>query len=198
LTALFIREIREGIEDTGVKAGFIKIATSDTGMTAMEQKFLRAAGRAARDTGAVVASHTTSGLTAQKQVDILESISPLIRFIWVHAQNEKNRKYHRDLAARGIFIEFDALGWSPAEDSSYIAAIKDLVSSGYGDRVMLSHDAGWYQPGQRNGGTQKPYTYLLGTFVPKLQKAGLDEATIRMIIRENPVRAFAFMVPQAR
>lgn len=193
LAALFVREVREGIENTGVRAGFIKIATSNTGMTAMEQKFLRAAGRAARDTGAAIASHTTSGLTARKQVEILESISPMIRFIWVHAQTEKNRNYHRDLAARGVFIEFDALGWTPAEDNGVIAAIKDLVAGGYGDRLLLSHDAGWYQPGQRNGGTQKPYTYLLNTFVPKMRNAGLDDAMIRMIIQDNPVRAFAFM-----
>jgi phosphotriesterase-related protein len=73
-----------------------------------------------------------------------------------------------------------------------ITAIKELLAAGHGDRILLSHDAGWYQPGQKNGGTQKPYTYLLGTFVPKLRQAGLDEATIHRLIQENPVRAFAF------
>jgi phosphotriesterase-related protein len=195
LARLFVQEIRQGIEATGIKAGFIKIATSDTGMTANEQKFTRAAGFAARDTGAAVASHTTTGRTARKQLDLLDAISPAIRFIWVHAQNEKSRKYHLELAARGAFIELDALGWAPAEDNTYLAVIRELHAAGFGDRILLSHDAGWYQPGQRNGGSQKPYTYLLRTFVPKLRAAGFDEGAIRMFLQDNPNRAFAFMRP---
>lgn len=193
LTELFVRELREGIEGTGVRAGFLKTAASDTGMTALEEKFLRAAGRAAAETGAAVASHTVLGSTAKKQADILEAISPAIRFVWVHAQAERNRRWHRELAARGVFIEFDALGWTPAEDGTFITAIKELLAAGHGDRVLLSHDAGWYQPGQPNGGTQKPYTYLLDTFVPKLRSSGVDDATIRMLTEENPRRAFAFL-----
>jgi phosphotriesterase-related protein len=197
LATLFINELRDGIEGTGVRAGFLKVATSDTGMTALEEKYLRAAGQAAARTGAAVASHTVLGSVAKKQADILESISPAIRFVWVHAQAERNRRWHRDLAARGVFIEFDSLGWTLAEDATYIAAIKELLASGYGDRVLLSHDAGWYQPGQRNGGTQKPYTYLMGTFVQKLRNSGIDDDTIQMLIRENPRRAFAYLSRRA-
>jgi len=140
-----------------------------------------------------VASHTLTGSTAKKQADILETISAAIRFIWVHAQAERTRKWHRDLAARGVFIEFDSLGWSPGEDPAFITAIKELVAAGHADRILLSHDAGWYQPGQLNGGTQKPYTYLTKTFIPKLRNGGLDEAVIRMITEENPIRAFAVL-----
>jgi len=198
LADLFVTEIRDGIDGTTNKAGFIKIATSETALTPLEEKFLRAAGRAARETGAVVASHTTSGSVAKKQADILESISPAIRFIWVHAQAERTRRWHLELAARGVFIEFDSLGWAPADDNSLILAIKELLTAGHGDRVLLSHDAGWYQPGQVNGGTQKPYTYLLGTFVSKLRTSGVDDATIRMLTEENPRRAFAFMAPASK
>jgi phosphotriesterase-related protein len=192
LTELFIKEIREGIEGTGIKAGFIKIATGNSTITALEEKFLRAAGRAARETGAAVASHTPRGSNATRQADILESISPAIRFIWVHAQNESNRSLHRQLAARGVFIELDSLGWNPGQDSTFIAIIKELLAAGYGEQILLSHDAGWYQPGEQNGGTQKPYTYLVETFIPKLRNAGVDEEAIRMITETNPIRAFGF------
>jgi len=192
LTTLFISEIRDGIEGTGIKAGFIKIATDEGPMNALLEKNLRAAGRAASETGAAIASHTPTGSNAVRQVDILDSIDPAIRFIWVHAQNESNRNIHVQLAARGVYIEFDSLGWNPSEDSTYISAIKNLLAAGHGDRILLSHDAGWYQPGSANGGTQKPYTYLIDMFLPKLRSAGLDEATIRMITQTNPVRAFGF------
>jgi len=192
LTELFISEIREGIEGTGIKAGFIKIATGGGNMTALEEKILRAAGRAARETGAAVASHTTTSNNATKQTDILESISPEIRFIWVHAQSVNNRSLYRQLAERGIFIEFDSLGWNPGQDSTYISAIKDMLAAGYGEKILLSHDAGWYQPGEQNGGSQMPYTYLIDTFIPKLRDSGVDDETIVMITEKNPIRAFGF------
>ncbi len=192
LTELFINEIREGIDGTGIKAGFIKIATGNGPMTALEEKLLRAAGRAARETGAAIASHTPRGSNATRQADILESISPAIRLIWVHAQNESNRGLQHQLAGRGVFIEFDSLGWNPGQDSTFITAIKELLAAGYGDRILLSHDAGWYRPGQRNGGTQMPYTYLVETFIPKLRNSGVDNEAIRMITETNPIRAFGF------
>lgn len=192
LTTLFINEIRQGIESTGIKAGFIKIATDNSPLTALQEKYLRAAGRAARETGAAIASHTTIGSNATRQADILGSISSTIRFVWVHAQNESNRSLHRQLAARGVFIEFDSLGWNPGQDPTLIAAIKELLAAGHGDRILLSHDAGWYRPGEPNGGTQKPYTYLADNFIPKLKNAGVDDATIRMITETNPIRAFGF------
>ena len=192
LTTLFISEIQDGIEGTGIKAGFIKISTDEGPMNALLEKILRAAGRAASQTGAAIASHTPVGSNAVRQVDILESIDPAIRFIWVHAQNESNRNIHVQLAARGAYIEFDSLGWNPGQDSTYISAIKNLLANGHGDRILLSHDAGWYQPGSASGGTQKPFTYLIDTFIPKLRDAGVDDATIRMITQTNPVRAFGF------
>jgi phosphotriesterase-related protein len=188
LTQWMIREIREGIEETGIKAGFIKVASSESSLTRLEEKFLRSAGRAARETGVVVASHTISGTVAVKQLDILQQLSPSIRFIWVHAQAEAASSYHRQMAARGAFVEFDSVGASP--DNQLISMIKGLMMAGYVSRVLLSHDAGWYQPGQSNGGTQRPYTYLLDSFVPKLRASGFSEETIRMLTIENPRRAF--------
>jgi phosphotriesterase-related protein len=194
LTTLFLKELREGIEDTGIKAGFIKIATGSGAMTTLEEKFLRAAGRAASRTGAAIASHTPVSSNASRQIAILESIDPAVRFIWVHAQSENNRQVHRQLAARGVYIELDNLGWNPAQDGTISAAIQELLAAGYGDRILLSHDAGWYQPGQPNGGSQKGYAYLIDTFIPRLRAAGVDEDAIRMITQTNPIRALGFRV----
>ncbi len=196
LTTLFITELREGIEGTGIKAGFIKIATGGASMTALEEKFLRAAVRAASQTGAAVASHTPVSGNASRQVAILESIDPAVRFIWVHAQSENNRQVQRQLAAKGAYIEFDNVGWSPGQEGTIIAAMQELLAAGYGDRILLSHDAGWYQPGQPNGGSQKGFVYLIDSFIPKLRAAGVDEAAIRMITETNPIRAFGLKSSQ--
>ncbi len=196
LTTLFVKELREGIEGTGIRGGFIKIATGSASMTALEEKFLRAAGRAAGQTGAAIAGHTPVSGNASKQVAILESIDPTVRFIWVHAQSENNRQVQRQLAAKGAYIEFDNLGWSPGQEGTIIAAMQELLAAGYGDRILISHDAGWYQPGQPNGGSQKGYVYLIDSFLPKLRAAGVDEAAIRMITETNPIRAFGLKSSQ--
>jgi len=190
LTRLFVKELQEGIEGTGIKAGFIKIATGSAAMTTLEEKFLRAAGRAASQTGAAIASHTPVSSNASRQVAVLESIDPAVRFIWVHVQSENNRQVQRQLAAKGAYIEFDNLGWSPGQEGTIIAAIQELLAAGYGDRILLSHDAGWYQPGQPSGGSQKGYVYLIDSFLPKLRAAGVEEAAIRMITETNAIRAF--------
>jgi len=66
-----------------------------------------------------------------------------------------------------------------------------MLDAGLGDRLLLSHDRGWYDPAQPGGGTPKPFTYISRHFLPKLRAAGVDDATIRILTRENPFRAFA-------
>jgi phosphotriesterase-related protein len=186
------QEIVAGIEGTGVKAGFIKTAASETGLQPLEEKFLRASARASRQTGVAIASHTTSGEVARNQVNILEELElPLDRFVWVHAQAEGDTSIHEDLARRGAYIELDSVGSSPEEDEKILKMIRRLIDAKLQDRILVSHDAGWYNPGQPNGGKQRGYTQLTREFLPKMKKAGVNDALIRKITEENPFRAFS-------
>ena len=60
VAALFIKEIEEGIEDTGVKAGIIKVASDRGGVTENEETVLRAAAQACNATGTRISTHTWS------------------------------------------------------------------------------------------------------------------------------------------
>ena len=192
LARWMIREINEGIEGTGVRAGFIKTAASENELKPLEEKFLRALGRAAKETGVVIASHTTKGEVAKRQADILEDMGvPLHRFIWVHAQAEKNLEHHHVLARRGIFVELDSVGSSEDGDAQLVETIVKLKEAGLLDRVLISQDAGWFNPGQPNGGNQRGYTSLVESFLPRLRQAGFSEMEIRQLTLENPARAFA-------
>jgi phosphotriesterase-related protein len=105
-----VQEVTEGIEGTGIRAGFIKLAASDEGLTPMEVRLLRAAAHAALQTGAAIASHTTVGAVALQQVDIIEEegLDPR-RFVWIHAHCEPDLALHLRLARRGAFLEYDAI-----------------------------------------------------------------------------------------
>jgi len=187
-----MEEIAIGIESTGVRAGFIKTASSEKELLPIEEKFLRASARASKQTGVTIASHTTSGAVARKQANILKYFEvPLNRFVWVHAQAEPDLEIHKELAKGGVYIELDSVGSSEAEDEKILQIIRTLVDAGFQDRILISQDAGWYNPGQQNGGKQRGYTSLATSFLPKLRKAGFDDAFIRKLTQQNPFEAFS-------
>jgi phosphotriesterase-related protein len=191
LTAWMISELEEGIEESGVRAGWIKLSAGDDGITETERKILRAAARAGARTNAVIGSHTIRGSVVLEQLAIVEKAgySP-DRFISIHTQAEPDFSLHLAVARQGAWIEYDGIGgWG--DDVTYVANINRVLDAGLGDRLLLSHDRGWYDPALPGGGTPKPYTYLSEVFLPKLMASGVDAATIDALTRDNPFRAFA-------
>ena len=191
LTAWMVGELTGEIEATGVQAGWIKVAASDEGLTEAETKVLHAAGAASVATGATVGSHTLWGEVARTQVEILERIGAAPeRFVWIHAHREPDVAIHHELGRRGVWLEYDGIG-EPDSDDRFVDFVLRALDAGLGDRLLLSHDRGWYDPAQPEGGTPRPYTYLTERFLPRLADAGVDDATIDRLIRVNPFAAFA-------
>jgi phosphotriesterase-related protein len=182
-------ELQGEIEDSGVQAGWIKLSAGDDGITACETKILRAAATAGRETNAVIGSHTIRGRVVRDQLDIIEAKGYAAeRFIWIHTQVEPEFALHLEMARRGAWLEYDAIG---NNDEADLLNIQRLLDAGLGDHLLLSHDRGWYDPALPGGGVPKPYTYLSDRFLPKLRAAGVEETTIRQLTQDNPFRAFA-------
>jgi len=182
-------EIENGIEGTGVHAGFIKIAVHREELKPIQQKIVRAACRTHRATGATIACHTGHGPAAMQMLDILATENtPAHALIIVHANSEPEVSYHHRIAGRGAWVEYDNLGSWPAE--KHIGLIRDMLDRGFGERLLLSMDRGWYHVGEPKGGEIKSFTYLFGEFVPAMREAGFDESTIELLTVTNPARAF--------
>ncbi|HSG16184.1 MAG TPA: esterase [Anaerolineae bacterium] len=196
LAGLWVRDLTEGIEGTRVRAGFIKIAMSDDGPTALERRNLKAAAMASQETGAVIASHTASGAVARREMDILEASGlSLERFIWVHANLEPDRALHLAAARRGAIVEFDAVGAAWQDEEAMLEATMSLIKAGLVEQLLLSHDAGWYQPGNPGGQPEsgfRGYTSLLENFLPQLRARGATDSILQQITVSNPARVFAF------
>jgi phosphotriesterase-related protein len=191
LYAWMLGELNGQIEQSGVRAGFVKLSAGDDGITNCEAKILRAATRAARETGAAIGSHTIRGRVVRDQLTIVEGGGYTAeRFIWIHASADPDFALNLEMARRGAWIEYDWIG-DPAADADFIDRIAHMLDAGLGHRLLLSHDRGWYDPAQPGGGTPKPFTYISQQFLPKLRAAGLDDAAIRMLTHDNPFRAFA-------
>lgn len=195
LANLWITELTEGIEATSIRAGFIKLAMSDDGPTALEIRNLKAAAKASQATGAVIASHTIGGKVARKEMDVLEEAGlDLQRFIWVHAQTETNLTVLLEAAQRGAHLELDSVGAPYQSQADLVETTLAMSEAGYADQLLLSHDAGWYTPARPNGLPEdgfRGYTALTMEFLPGLLERGITEEQVRVITVTNPARAFS-------
>lgn len=185
-----VDELDHGIEETGVRAGWIKLSAGDDGITPLEAKILRAAARAGARTGAIIGSHTIRGRVVMDQLDIIEKEGYRAdRFISIHTQEEPDFALNRAVADRGAWIEFDHVGRAPDD------AVADLViralEAGYEAQMLISHDRGWYDPAQPGGGKPMPYTHLSDVLLPLLAKRGVAPETIQRLTHDNPFNAYA-------
>lgn len=202
LAARWIGEWNDGIGDTGVRPGLIKLGIEGDPLTDLERKVLRAAARTHLASGLAIAVHTgpwsevepgRNARCALSQLQLLEATGvDASAWIWVHAQNEVQGSQHVLAARRGGWVSFD--GYRPGQEEAYIAMIERMRQAKLLDRVLVSQDAGWYNAGQPRGGEIKPYAPILTTLLPALRRHGLGEDEIRTLFTDNPARAFAVRV----
>ncbi len=182
------REAEQGLDDTGVRPGFIKIAANEGPLSPIQEKIVRAAALAHLRTGLTIAAHTTVGKTALQELDVLaaEGVAPAA-FIWVHADAEADGGIRREAGARGAWVELDAI--DPASPERHITMIQDLLAAELAGRLLISQDRGWYSVGEPQGGSPRPYHKLLTDFVPALEKSGVPRSAIDALLVDNPRRA---------
>jgi phosphotriesterase-related protein len=215
LAALYVREIRLGMEDprggwgagfTEVRAGIIKAATS-TYLRPIERRLHLAAALAAIETGCPITTHTTDGGGwEQAQLLIAQGVKPE-KIAIGHQGNLDDRQtddaleLHKQIAGLGCFVQFDRVGGKKYPLERLVRQIKDLVDAGHGGQVLLAHDhvpffyrdyaagekpiAAW----QKNDGDLTTVTTGLA---PALVKAGVAQEAVRGMLVENPRRLLAF------
>jgi len=193
LAARWIMEWEKGIDGTGIKPGFIKIGVMDGDLSDLHKKLVVAAARTHLKTGLTIASHTGPAIPAFEQLTILkeEGVSPEA-FIWVHAQSESDPSNHLKAAKMGAWISLDGLNNNNLNE--YIRMIKNLKENHLLKKLLLSHDSGWYHPGEENGGDYRGYTTLLEKLVPLLLKENFSEREINQLLVINPSEAFTIGV----
>jgi phosphotriesterase-related protein len=192
ITEWMLKELNGEIEESGVQASWIKLSAGDDGLTEAETKILRAGAHAGKATNTIIGSHTIRGRVVRNQLDILEAEGyTASRFIWIHTQADLDFDLHLEMAGRGCWIEYDAIGNANApSDETIIEYLKKLIDAGYEKQIMLSHDRGWYDAGNPDF-EPMPFTYISETFIPKLRDTGFDESTIIQLTHINPFNAYA-------
>jgi predicted metal-dependent phosphotriesterase family hydrolase len=193
LAARWIREAKNGIGETGIRPGFIKIGVDAGPLSELHRKLVQAAARTHWATGLTIAAHTGNGVAALEELTTLsnEGIDPNA-FIWVHAQSEPNPETHARAAQLGAWVEFDGIG--PQSIEQHVKLVKALRDRGFLKRILISHDAGWYHVGEPRGGIFRPFDTLFTQFIPALKTAQFSEAEINQLIVENPREALTLRV----
>lgn len=202
LAEIWADEFRKGINDTGIKPGFIKISVdADSVLSSDHRKIITAAGLTHLKTGLVIASHTGPDGPAFEQMKILDSLGiDLSAFIWVHAQGG-TLESNIEAAKRGAWISLDGVMMSrdKGPDASgnidwYAERIIKLKNEGLLGKVLVSHDAGWYDPSKEDGGTFRGFTDVFDYLIPALKEKGLTQNEIDQILVNNPAEAFKIKI----
>jgi phosphotriesterase-related protein len=193
IAARWIKEWYYGIEESGARPGFIKIGVGSGNLSDLHKKLVLAAAKTHLQTGLTIASHTGPAIPAFEQLEILkeQGVAPEA-FIWVHAQSEKDLSNHIKAALMGAWISLDGIDNDNLPE--YIKMIKNLKENKLLGKVLLSHDAGWYRPGEENGGEFRGYTTLFERLCPMLRNEGFSKREIHQLIVTNPEKAFTIRI----
>jgi phosphotriesterase-related protein len=198
IAELFVRELTEGIDDTGVKAAFLKCAVELHGLVGDVPRILAAVADAANQTGAPVMVHTNAehktGLEALNTLTG-HGVDPT-RIVIAHAGDSNDLAYLRAIADTGAWLGCDRFGidhFNPTADR--IETLLQLLADGYGDRIHLSHDAAAFLDffaGNPFFADERPdYLLISKQVLPELRRAGVTQEQIDQLMVENPRRFFA-------
>ena len=204
IAPMFVREIEQGIEDTGVKAAVIKVASDRGGITQPQEVVLRAAARAHLQTGAPISTHTWSpDRVGEQQVAILEEEGVDLDRVYIgHSNDDTDMDYLLGLLDKGVWLGLDRYpggrvpGTPDWEGRTEIA--RKLMDAGFTERIMLSHD--YSVPKARHGeqvqeerrrANPDGYNFIPRKVLPRLRELGASEADIYQLMVVNPRRFFA-------
>ena len=195
---LFTRDITDGIMDTGVKAGVIKCAADEPGVTPDVERILRAAAKAHRATGVPISTHThAASEVGFKQQDIFEDEGvDLSRVVIGHSGDTEDTAYLQKLCDRGSLIGMDRFGLDLfLATPQRVATIQKMCELGYASQIVLSHDAAcyfdWVDPPLREKLMPKwNYNHIPDDVLPALREAGVSEDDITAMTVGNPRRVF--------
>lgn len=200
LAAELTGEFATGVGATAIRPGVIGEIGVSPDFTADEEKALRAAARAQRDTGVPLYVHLPGWQRRGHQVlDIVlgEYGVPPGAVVLCHMDpSAADPDYQNSLADRGVRLEFDMIGMpfrypgegqSPAPEQTAVAS-GELVRRGHADQLLLSHDVFLKSMLTAYGGNG--FCYVPQLFIRRLVEQGVPERTAADLLRTNPARLF--------
>ena len=195
---MFVRDIQQGIADTGVKAGILKCATDSPGMTPGVERVLRAVAQAHRQTGVPISTHThaRSKRGLEQQRVFREEGVDLSRVVIGHSGDTTDIGYLEELIANGSYLGMDRFGIDTIlsfEDR--VNTVARMCERGHAGRMVLSQDAACFNDWlpERDLPAVLPnwnYLHIHKDVIPALLKQGVTQQQIQAMLVDNPRAIF--------
>jgi phosphotriesterase-related protein len=201
---LFVHDIEESIQGTGIRAAFLKCAADEPGVTENIEKVHRGVARASVRTGAPIMAHSRpASQTAFRQVEIFEEEGVDLSKVQIaHTGDTDDLDYIERVLDKGVFIGMDRYGLEivlPTERRN--ATVAALLERGYADRMFLSQDycatLDWYpveiEEQLLAAGAAKDWsmTLVFDQVIPALREAGMTDEQLETMLVRNPKRWLA-------
>ena len=198
LTEMFVHDVKEGIAETGVKAGIFKCATDEPGVTEGVERVLRSVAQAHRATGVPISTHTHAhSRRGIDQQDIFEQEGvDLTRVVIGHSGDTTDLDYLKEIMNRGSFIGMDRFGIDvllPFEDR--VNTVAALCEQGFAGQMVLSHDAACFNDWLPQDAlpVMTPnwhYLHITRDVIPALKARGVTDEQVKQMMVDNPRRIF--------
>jgi phosphotriesterase-related protein len=198
LTEFFLKDIEQGIANTGIRAGILKCATDAKGVTPDGDRILRAIAHAHRQTGAPISTHTHAatrrGLDQQRIFQ--EEGVDLSNVVIGHSGDSSDLAYLTKLMEAGSYIGMDRFGldiFLPTPQR--IETVVELARQGYAERMVLSHDTSCITISYDHAPREEKlpdwrFSFLLEKAVPTMLERGVSQDDIDQMLVRNPRAIF--------
>lgn len=199
LVPLLVHDITEGMQGTDIRAGILKAATDEPGVTEVNERALRAIARAQRQTGVPISTHTNAHLKrGLEQQDVFKSEGvDLGRVIIGHSGDSTDTDYLEQLIHNGSYIGMDRFGLHYGELPGFEERVNTVVKmceKGYANRMVVSHDAGcifdWLPGELLSQLPQWNFNHIVDDVIPELQRRGVTQEQIDQMTLGNPRAIF--------
>lgn len=199
MISLFVRDIEEGVQGTSIKAGILKCATDEPGLTPDVERVLRAVAKAHRRTGVPISTHTHAatqrGLDQQRVFE--EEGVDLSRVVIGHSGDTTDVEYLQRLVGSGSYIGMDRFGIDvqlPFEDR--VNTVAEMCRRGHADRLVLSHDAACFidwlpQQAIPVALPNWHYHHIHDDVLPALRERDVSDGQIEQMLVGNPREIFS-------
>ncbi len=202
LVAMFVADVEEGIAGTGVRAGLLKCAIDEPGLTPDVERVLRAVAAAHRRTGVPITVHTHPGTRTGLVVDAVfaqEGVDPR-SVVLGHSGDSRDLDHLCDLADRGYLLGMDRFGIERVVSFEQRAdVVVEMCRRGHAGSLVLSQDTScyidWMPPRVRESMPRWRYTHVHDDVLPYLRAHGVTEAQVTAMLVDNPRR---YLEPVAR
>jgi phosphotriesterase-related protein len=203
MVELFVGDIVDGIAGTGVRAGLLKCAIDEPGLTLGVERVMRAVARAHRQTGTPITVHTHPGTQAGRHVKRVmcdeEGVEPG-RIVLGHSGDSTDVEHLTELAEAGFILGMDRFGINIETTFEARAdTLVELCRRGFAGQMVLSQDAScfidWLDPNIKPLLTQWNYLHIIDEVLPYVREHGVTEEQITTMLVDVPRRYFENVAP---